>query len=107
MLGLVSVGLSAQVFTVSFPAERSSKELDGRVLLLVSNGPSEEPRMQISISPSSQQVFGLTVDGLRPGEAVSFGSQTANTSRVISKIDGYPHRSLAGCRRAITPSRRC
>jgi hypothetical protein len=96
MLGLVSLGLSAQVFTVSFPAERSSKQLDGRVLLLVSNDPSEEPRMQISISPSSQQVFGLTVDGLRPGEAVSFGTQTQNASRVISKIDGYPHRSLAG-----------
>jgi len=51
--------------------------------------------MQISISPSSQQVFGLTVDGLRPGEAVSFGSQTENSARVVSKIDGYPHRSLA------------
>ena len=95
MLGLVSIGLSAQVFTVSFPAERSSKQLDGRVLLLVSNDPSEEPRMQISISPSSQQVFGLTVDGLRPGEAVAFGSQTQNTSRAVSKIEGYPHRSLA------------
>src|SRR6201996_4050748 len=95
MLGLVSLGLSAQVFTVSFPAERSSKQLDGRVLLLVSNDPGEEPRMQISISPSSQQVFGMTVDGLRPGEPVSFGSQTANGSRVVSKIAGYPHRTLA------------
>jgi hypothetical protein len=94
MLALVSIGLSAQVFTVDFPAERSSKQMDGRVLLLVSNDASEEPRMQISISPSSQQVFGLTVDGLRPGEAVSFGSPTANTSRVVSKIEGYPHRSL-------------
>src|ERR1700761_3923984 len=55
LLSVVSVGLSAQVFTVSFPAQRSSKQLDGRVLLLVSNNPSEEPRMQISISPSSQQ----------------------------------------------------
>jgi hypothetical protein len=95
VLCLVSIGLSAQVFTVSFPAERSSKQLDGRVLLLVSNDPSDEPRMQISISPSSQQVFGLTVDGLRPGEAASFGTQTQNAARVVSKIDGYPHRSLA------------
>jgi hypothetical protein len=95
VLCLVSVGLSAQVFTVSFPAERSSKQLDGRVLLLLSNDPGEEPRMQISISPSSQQVYGLTVDGLRPGEAVSFGTQTQNAARVVSKIAGYPHRSLA------------
>ena len=87
LLSLVSVGLSAQVFTISFPAQRSSKQLDGRVLLLVSNNPSEEPRMQISISPNSQQVFGMTVDGLRPGEPVSFGSQTQNGSRVVSRIE--------------------
>jgi hypothetical protein len=34
MLGVFSMGLSAQVFTVSLPAERSSKQLDGRVLLI-------------------------------------------------------------------------
>jgi hypothetical protein len=95
LLGMVCAGASAQVFTVSFPAERSSKPLDGRVLLLISNDPSEEPRMQIDISPKSQQAFGLTVDGLRPGEAAAFGSQTQNGSRVVSKIEGYPHRSLA------------
>ena len=38
----------------------------------------------------------MTVDGLRPGEAVAFGTQTQNGSRVVSKIEGYPHRSLAG-----------
>jgi hypothetical protein len=80
LLGLCSVTVSAEVFTVSFPAERSSKQLNGRVLLLLLNDPSDEPRMQISVSPSSQQVFGLTVDGLRPGEAVAFGSQTQNGS---------------------------
>jgi hypothetical protein len=29
MLGLVGLGLSAQVFTVSFPPGRSAKQLDG------------------------------------------------------------------------------
>jgi hypothetical protein len=95
LLSLACLSASAQVFTVSFPAARSSKPLDGRVLLLVSNDPSDEPRMQISISPSSQQVFGLTVDGLRPGEAVAFGIQTRNGPRVVSKTEGFPHRSLA------------
>ncbi|HEV2578347.1 MAG TPA: hypothetical protein VGU25_14155 [Acidobacteriaceae bacterium] len=95
LLCLVSIGVSAQVFIVSFPADRSSKQLDGRVLLLLSNDPSEEPRMQIDISPKSQQVFGVTVDGLRPGEAVAFGGQTTNGPRVVSAIAGYPHRSIA------------
>ncbi len=99
LLGFAAVSaaasVGAQVFTVNFPAARSDKQLDGRVLLLLSNDSSEEPRMQIDISPKSQQVFGLTVDGLRPGEPVAFGSQTQNGSRVVSKIEGYPHRSLA------------
>jgi hypothetical protein len=62
--------------------------LDGRVLLLLSNdtGPDgkTEPRMQINDSPRSQQVFGVTVDGLKPGEAVTVGEEAA----------GYPHTSF-------------
>lgn len=90
LLGLVCLGISAQVVTVSFPAGRSAKALDGRMLFLVSNDPSEEPRMQISISPSSQQVFGVTVDGLHPGEMVRIGGDSPQFPRT----DGYPYRSL-------------
>ncbi|WP_180538452.1 alpha/beta hydrolase-fold protein [Nevskia soli] len=71
-------------FSVSFPVERSAKPLDGRVLLLLSNNDSEEPRMQIDDSPRSQMVFGVTVDGLKPGEAVTVDDAAA----------GYPIRSL-------------
>jgi len=58
-----TAALSAQTVTVSFPASRSTKPLDGRVLLLLSNDPSDEPRMQIDDTPKSQMVFGVTVDG--------------------------------------------
>ena len=53
LLSLSAAGLvwitaaSAQTITVSFPASRSDKPLDGRLLLLLSNEPSAEPRMQI------------------------------------------------------------
>jgi hypothetical protein len=70
--------------SVSFPAARSAKPLDGRVLLLLSNDPSEEPRMQIDDTPRSQMVFGVTVDGLKPGQEVVVGDSAA----------GYPVRSL-------------
>ena len=53
---------SAQSFQVSFPKERSAKPLDGRLLLLLSTDPSEEPRMQIDDTPLSQIIFGVTVD---------------------------------------------
>lgn len=73
-----------QKISVSFPAARSAKPLDGRVLLLLSNDPSAEPRMQIDDTPRSQMVFGVTVDGLKPGQEVVVGDAAA----------GYPVRSL-------------
>jgi len=63
--------------TVSFPASVSSKPLDGRVLLLLSTDPSAEPRMQINDTPRSQIVFGTTVDGLGPGQAVAITASAA------------------------------
>src|SRR5580693_10665064 len=75
----------AQTISVSFAASASQKSLDGRVLLLLSNDPSEEPRMQIDDSPRSQMVFGVTVDGLKPGQSVTVGDSAA----------GYPVRKLS------------
>lgn len=88
----LSLGLSAsaQTITVSFPASASAKPLDGRVLLLLSNDPSEEPRMQIDDSPRSQQVFGVTVDGLMPSELVRIDGRAWN----FPKTKGYPRASL-------------
>jgi hypothetical protein len=79
-----SLPLSAQSFTVSFPSERSAKPLDGRLLLLLSTDSSEEPRMQINDTPSSQLIFGVNVDGLAPGA----------TATVDAAAAGYPIRSL-------------
>ncbi|HEY9125826.1 MAG TPA: hypothetical protein VIM62_01800, partial [Acidobacteriaceae bacterium] len=53
-----SVAAGAQSFEVSFPAARSAKPLDGRVLLLLSTDDSAEPRMQINDTPRTQMVFG-------------------------------------------------
>ena len=57
---------------VSFSPHVADQALDGRLLLLISNDPSEEPRFQISGRLSSQQVFGMDVEGWEPGEAMSF-----------------------------------
>jgi Putative esterase len=75
---------AAQSFTVTFSTERSAQPLDGRLLLLLSTDPSQEPRMQIDDSPRSQIVFGLTVDGWRPGEPTN----------VDASAWGYPIKSL-------------
>ena len=82
---LFALSASAQTVTVSFPASQSAKPLDGRVLFLLSNDPSAEPRMQIDDSLHSQIVFGVTVDGLKPGEPVT----------IDDKASGYPIRKLS------------
>src|ERR1017187_5070435 len=71
-------------FSITFPATRSAQPLDGRLLLLLSNDPSAEPRMQINDTPRSQMVFGIDVDGLKPDQAVT----------VDDSAFGYPVRSL-------------
>jgi hypothetical protein len=71
--------------TVSFPASLSAQALDGRMLLIFSNDPSDEPRMQVDDTPKSQVVFGVTVDGLKPGEPAVFGANAL----------GYPVASIA------------
>lgn len=72
-------------FSVSFPAERSSNPIDGRILLCLSTDPSDEPRNQISDTPKSQIIFGLDVEGMKPGQAVTIDEQSF----------GYPYRTLA------------
>jgi hypothetical protein len=71
-------------FEIAFPRERSAQPLDGRLLLLLSTDPSEEPRMQINISPNTQMVFGIDVDGLAPDKIAVVDAQAY----------GYPVRSL-------------
>src|ERR1700744_2356683 len=59
----------AQSFSVRFPSSISTHPLDGRLLLLLSNDPSDEPRNQIDDTPRTQMVFGVTVDGWQPDHA--------------------------------------
>jgi hypothetical protein len=75
---------TATVFSVSFPKTRSDKPLDGRILLILSTDPTEEPRMQINDTPKTQIIFGIDVEGMRPGQA-----------RVVdASAAGYPIKSL-------------
>src|ERR1700748_2180124 len=83
--GLVWIAvISAQTIMVRFPAARSARALDGRLLLLLSNDPSGEPRMQIDDTPKSQMVFAVTVDGWGPDSPLTGGDNA----------EGYPRASL-------------
>jgi hypothetical protein len=86
MLAAAPAAILAQTrFAVSFPAERSTVPLDGRMLLLLSTNGDAEPRFQVSDGPATQLVFGADVDGLRPGQ----------DAVIDASAFGYPVRSLA------------
>jgi len=72
-------------FGILFTKEQSKVPLDGRVLLMVSTDPSREPRFQISDGPDTQLIFGIDVDGLKPGEVAV----------VDWSVFGYPLKSLS------------
>jgi hypothetical protein len=82
---LFAAAASAQTVAISFPSSTSDRPLDGRLLLLLSNDPSAEPRMQINDTPKSQMVFGITVDGWKPGDPIAIGSNA----------QGYPRAHLS------------
>ncbi len=58
-------------FAVSFPEKQATAPLDGRLLLVLSTDPSAEPRLQISNSARTQLLFGLDVNAMKPGQAVT------------------------------------
>jgi hypothetical protein len=59
-------------FAVRFTDAQSPEPLDGRLLLLLSNDDSDEPRFQIEDDTGSQLVFGIDVEGWKPGTEAVF-----------------------------------
>jgi len=72
-------------FGISFSEELSKQSLDGRVLLMISTEDSREPRFQISDGPNTQQIFGINVNELKPGDV----------ALIDASVFGYPLKSLA------------
>src|SRR5690554_2792085 len=72
-------------FSISFTTEMSGQAQDGRLLLMLSNNEKNEPRFQIVDGPSTQLVFGVDVEGMKPGDEIT----------VDETAFGYPIQSLA------------
>jgi hypothetical protein len=80
----ISFLLIGQTFEVTLPAELSKQPLDGRLLIMLSKNPAGEPRFQISDGQETQQIFGMDVDGWKPGTTV----------RLNANAFGYPVESI-------------
>ncbi len=61
-------------FSVTIDPSVSKDAQDGRLLILLSTDSTAEPRFQINDGLNSQLVFGIDVDGMKPGTAVKVDS---------------------------------
>lgn len=71
-------------FTVRYDAGKDPGPLDGRLLLMLSTDEGDEPRFQLADGPNTQLVFGIEVDGWKPGVDAVFDAG----------VLGYPLDSL-------------
>ena len=72
-------------FDLSFSEDMSAEPLDGRMLLMISNDNSSEPRFQIGDGADTQLIFGIDVNGMAPGDSARIGEE----------VFGYPLKSLS------------
>jgi len=70
---------------VSFDEEVSVTPKDGRLLLMLSNNDEKEPRFQINDGLNGQLIFGMNVDQMKAGDAITFDET----------VFGYPYSSLS------------
>jgi hypothetical protein len=71
-------------FSIAFTPELSEQSRDGRLLLMLANNNQSEPRFQVTDALSTQLVFGVDVDGMKPGDEI----------RIDAAAFGYPIQSL-------------
>jgi hypothetical protein len=86
LLTTLATPAAAQPFTITHHAPTPQ---DGRLILLLATDTSSEPRTQVDADEplKSPAIFGLTIDGLKPGEpavigASAFGWPTQSLGRV-------------------------
>jgi len=71
---------------VTYPPSLEAGPLDGRVLVVISSSEGREPRFQVGRGLSSQPLFGVDVEGLRPDRPAIIDTTTR----------GWPVESLRG-----------
>ncbi len=76
---------SQMTINVSFSETVNKEELDGRLLLMLSNNDKDEPRFQINTGLDTQIIFGMNVEGMGAGQTQIFDTN----------VFGFPYTSLA------------
>ena len=72
-------------FSISYSETEINKELDGRMLLMISTDSTDEPRFQINDNENTQLIFGIDVKNLKPGDEAF----------IDASVFGYPLKSIS------------
>ena len=73
LVGCQSTDSSAPIsVTITLSDSLDISKVDGRLLLMLSNNAEKEPRFQINDGLKTQLIFGKNVEGLQPGDQVTF-----------------------------------
>lgn len=71
-------------FSITFTKEMSEDAQDGRLLVLLSTNDKAEPRFQVNDGLTTQLIFGIDVEGMKPGDEII----------VDKKAFGFPIQSV-------------
>lgn len=82
---LLAGDAAAGSFRIAYDESLGPGPFDGRLILMLSTREESEPRFQVTAGVDAIQIFGVDVEGLRPGELVT----------VDERVFGYPYDSLA------------
>ncbi|MEP2670800.1 MAG: hypothetical protein ABJH04_17475 [Cyclobacteriaceae bacterium] len=72
-------------FAISFTEQMSDQAQDGRLLIMLANNDAREPRFQINEGVKAQLVFGVDVEGMKPGDEIV----------IDESAFGFPIKSMA------------
>lgn len=74
VLALATSPAAAETFKVTVPATAKNGPFDGRVMLMLTPDGKTEPRYQTRPDYFGAQMFGVNVDGLKPGASATIGA---------------------------------
>jgi len=89
LISLSSCTKHPQSFSITYDPSLGSDGFDGRLLVLISTDPDREPRFQINDSDQTGIVFGIDVEGWKPGETITIDPETF--AYPVGSVKDIPH----------------
>ena len=84
VVAALSCAFAGPRFEITYSKDASDGPLDGRIILIIAKSEVREPRFQVNPSTATAQIFGIDVDGWKPGKV----------AMIDEAATGHPYFSL-------------